>query len=69
MKREKETMRPGYYIHERSAEWESVERWENEGGRLAKRREEVLNNEAINRSGFSHFNGGAGRRGGHPAMA
>jgi hypothetical protein len=34
MKREKETMRAGYYIRELSAEWDALERWENEGGRL-----------------------------------
>ena len=26
-------MAADYYIHESSAEWEAVERWENEGGR------------------------------------
>jgi hypothetical protein len=27
-------MASGYYIRERSAEWEAVQRWENEGGRF-----------------------------------
>ena len=27
-------MATGYYIHKPSADWEAVERWENEGGRL-----------------------------------
>ena len=30
-------MASGYYIRKPSAEWEAVERWENEGGRLRQR--------------------------------
>lgn len=30
-------MTADYYIQEPSAEWEAVERWENEGGRLGQR--------------------------------
>lgn len=45
MKRENETTR-GYYIHEHSAEWDAVERWENEGGKLRQKREYVYDSAA-----------------------
>ena len=35
-------MTTGYYIHERRPELEAVERWENEGGRLGRGPEHVV---------------------------
>lgn len=35
-------MSTGYYIHKSSAEWEGVDRWENEGGRLGQNNDYIL---------------------------
>ncbi len=35
-------MATGYYIHEPIAEWEAVDRWENEGGRLGQHHQNIL---------------------------
>ena len=35
-------MATGYYIRKQSSEWEAVERWENEGGRVGEKHDDVL---------------------------
>ena len=35
-------MPTGHYKHKSSAEWEAVERWENEGGRLSQNHDYIL---------------------------